>query len=109
MKCTSKASLSRFNANRILYFDEGIVQASYIKCVIFVYSEAVKVNMSVVVYYSRNVKFNIIKVMDSQFTVGITRLGIINAINLSPREIREVPSFIQVNLNPILATLKAVS
>lgn len=43
---------------RIEYFYEGILQASYIKCVIFVYSEAVKVNMSVLVYYSRNVKFN---------------------------------------------------
>lgn len=92
---------------RIEYFYEGIVEASYIKCVIFVYSEAVTVNMSVLVYYSRNV--SLIKVMDSQFTVGITRLRIINAINLSPCEIREVPSFIQVNLNRILATLKAVS
>lgn len=90
---------------RIEYFHEGIVQASYI----FVYSEAVKVNIPALVYYSRNVKFKVIKVMDSQFTVGITRLGIINAINLSPREIREVPSFIQVNLNRIVATLKAVS
>lgn len=43
---------------RIEYLYEGIVQASYIKCVIFVHSEAVKVNMSVLVYCSRNVKFN---------------------------------------------------
>lgn len=39
---------------RIEYFYDGIVQTSYI----FVYSEAVKVNIPALVYYSRNVKFN---------------------------------------------------